>query len=189
MQALHRKDIVHRDLKPQNILLTKDLHAKVSDMGLSKQIAPSQTSFDSYGGGGSSGWQAPEQITCTCDESGMMRQSKAVDIFSLALVLFWTLSNGEHAFGKRAFERDGRIVSGAPDLSPLDALPDVQNLLAAMLDRCAPCTHSWPLLNGVVAVAALRPVCKRLYRVWHGTIPRMCTTRSGGLVSRAVVGR
>jgi serine/threonine protein kinase len=58
LQALHRKEIVHRDLKPQNILLTADGRAKVSDMGLSKQIAPSQTSFDSYGGAGSSGWQA-----------------------------------------------------------------------------------------------------------------------------------
>jgi serine/threonine-protein kinase/endoribonuclease IRE1 len=135
LQALHKKDIVHRDIKPQNILLTADLRAKVSDMGLSKQIAPSQTSFDSYGGG-SSGWLAPELIVNSKNE-GKMRQSKAVDIFSLALVLFWTLTHGKHAYGEHVFERDGNIVNGEPDLSLLDGLPDMQNLLRAMLHRCA----------------------------------------------------
>lgn len=139
MQALHSKDIVHRDVKPQNILLTTELRAKLSDMGLSKQIAPSQTSFDSYGGG-SSGWLAPELILSAHEKAGKegkMRQSKAVDIFSLALVLFWTLTHGVHAYGPHIFERDGKIVNGEPDLKPLDAMPDVQNLLQAMLLRCA----------------------------------------------------
>ena len=136
VQALHRKDIVHRDIKPQNILLTGDTRAKVSDMGLSKQIAPQQTSFDSYGGCGSSGWQAPEQIKGS-KESAAMRQSKATDIFSLALVLFWTLSHGRHPYGEHGFERDNNIVHGQPDLAPLAAEPEAQNLLAAMLHRCA----------------------------------------------------
>jgi serine/threonine-protein kinase/endoribonuclease IRE1 len=136
MQALHRKDIVHRDLKPQNILLTKDLRPKVSDMGLAKQIAPSATSFATTGASGSSGWQAPEQIKPSGDDGAAIRLSKAVDIFSLGLVIFWALSNGQHPFGVHAFERDSNIVNSPPDLSALDALPDVQNLLEAMLDRC-----------------------------------------------------
>ena len=62
MQALHKKGIVHRDLKPQNVLLTPDGQAKVADMGLSKTLPTHVSSFDSLGGSGSSGWQAPEQI-------------------------------------------------------------------------------------------------------------------------------
>lgn len=36
--ALHSRGIVHRDLKPQNVLLTESCSAKLSDMGLSKQL-------------------------------------------------------------------------------------------------------------------------------------------------------
>lgn len=36
--ALHKRGIVHRDLKPQNVLLTEACSAKLSDMGLSKQL-------------------------------------------------------------------------------------------------------------------------------------------------------
>lgn len=36
--------------------------AKLSDMGLSKRLAGEQLSFESVGSGGSSGWQAPEQL-------------------------------------------------------------------------------------------------------------------------------
>ena len=31
-------------------------------MGLSKRLVPEQVSFESVGSGGSSGWQAPEQL-------------------------------------------------------------------------------------------------------------------------------
>ncbi|QDZ26101.1 serine/threonine protein kinase [Chloropicon primus] len=61
IRALHDMGIVHRDLKPQNVLLTSANKAKVSDMGLSKQLQAEQSSFDGTGMG-SSGWQAPEVL-------------------------------------------------------------------------------------------------------------------------------
>lgn len=230
MQALHAKGIVHRDIKPQNVLLTASNRAKVSDMGLSKTIEPHMSSFDSLGGSGSSGWQAPEQIRTlatpntpkastpkagfaesprrvlgdvregsspgssptakytsqlsarrnglTVDSnsnsvsgsprkrtehefefqlrkrgsdagSGVSsargalptptpsRQSKATDIFSLGLVLYWTLTRGEHPFGNDRYVRDSRILKDSPDLSAISHMPELQNLLEAMLQRCA----------------------------------------------------
>jgi len=39
---LHTKNMPHNNLKPQNILITKDLHAVISDIGISKLIKEKQ---------------------------------------------------------------------------------------------------------------------------------------------------
>lgn len=51
LAALHARQIVHRDLKPHNVLLTESGRAKLSDMGLSKQLVSEQSSFESHGSG------------------------------------------------------------------------------------------------------------------------------------------
>jgi len=55
LAALHERAIVHRDLKPHNCLITDSCRAKLSDMGLSKQLVAEQSSFESHGAGGCSG--------------------------------------------------------------------------------------------------------------------------------------
>ena len=69
LRSLHDVGIVHRDLKPQNVLLTANKKAKVSDMGLSKQLHAEQSSFDGTGMG-SSGWQAPRSCCRSSASSG-----------------------------------------------------------------------------------------------------------------------
>ncbi|GAX74713.1 hypothetical protein CEUSTIGMA_g2161.t1, partial [Chlamydomonas eustigma] len=49
LAALHERGIVHRDLKPHNVLITDTGRAKLSDMGLSKQLVAEQSSFESHG--------------------------------------------------------------------------------------------------------------------------------------------
>lgn len=53
--------------------------AKLSDMGLSKRLVPEQVSFESVGSGGSSGWQAPEQLIGRSD--GTARQTNSGEQF------------------------------------------------------------------------------------------------------------
>ena len=57
--------------------------------------------------GGSSGWQAPEQLLARSGSD--VKQSRAVDVFSLGLVLYYCLTGGKHAFGE-GFERDSNIL-------------------------------------------------------------------------------
>lgn len=79
---LHQKEIMHRDLKSKNILLDKDLTAKLADFGLAK--VKSETSTSSTGKiVGTLEWMAPEVIL------GETYTLKA-DMFSHGVIL-WEL--------------------------------------------------------------------------------------------------
>mmetsp|Transcript_7719 Transcript_7719/g.21964 ORF Transcript_7719/g.21964 Transcript_7719/m.21964 type:complete len:1257 (+) Transcript_7719:192-3962(+) len=135
--TLHTRGIVHRDLKPANVLMTNDSVPKVSDMGLCKRLLAEQSSFDSAVPGGSSGWQAPEQLMQIFPPSGESpqknRQTRALDVFSLGCVLYYLFTGGKHPFGQERFVRDGNIVRGSSDLSALSHLPLLQHLISCML--------------------------------------------------------
>lgn len=42
---MHRMHYIHRDIKPDNILINGDGHLKLTDFGLSKEVALSLCSF------------------------------------------------------------------------------------------------------------------------------------------------
>ncbi|KAK4170248.1 putative DNA damage response protein kinase [Cladorrhinum sp. PSN259] len=82
VKYLHDRNIVHRDIKPENILLVDDdLHVKIADFGLAKIIG--EDSFTTTLCGTPS-YVAPEILA----ESGRRKYTKAVDVWSLGVVLY-----------------------------------------------------------------------------------------------------
>ncbi|KAK9823205.1 hypothetical protein WJX72_001091 [[Myrmecia] bisecta] len=159
--ALHERGIVHRDLKPHNVLLTEGRRAKLSDMGLCKQLVPEQSSFDSAGAGGSSGWQAPE--TMVSRSGGDMRLGKGVDVFSFGLILFYCLTGGRHAFGE-FYEREWNILQGRPNLRPIQHMAEAHNLIAALLAKDP---KKRPSMRAVMAHPMWWPPATRLAFLIH----------------------
>ncbi|KAL3661809.1 hypothetical protein V7S43_013103 [Phytophthora oleae] len=70
--------VVHRDLKSRNILLSKEMRAKLTDFGVSRIMSEDNTMTQ---GEGTSRWEAPEVL------AGKEDYNQQADIFSFGVVL------------------------------------------------------------------------------------------------------
>lgn len=87
MEYLHSQGVVHRDLKSENLVLTEDLHLKLTDFG----VGCLETECDLRSADtGTYRWMAPEMIS-------HKHYSKKVDVYSFGIVL-WELVTGEVPF-------------------------------------------------------------------------------------------
>src|SRR2546423_7077994 len=144
----HAAGIVHRDLKPDNIMITRDGHAKILDFGLAKLLEPPQIS-----GSGSSevatailpqhstpgmilgtvGYMSPEQAQGKTDEI-----DQRSDIFSFGCILFEAVTGRKAFEGKDAVESLNKIIREpvAPigDLNP-SAPADLQRVVRRCLAK------------------------------------------------------
>jgi serine/threonine protein kinase len=143
----HAAGIVHRDLKPDNIMITRDEHAKILDFGLAKLVEQHAAGIAESGSSevatavmpqrstpgtimGTVGYMSPEQAQGKTDEI-----DSRSDIFSFGCILF------EAATGHKPFEGDSVIKSlhkivyePAPSLS--DFNPSAPSDLHRIVRRC-----------------------------------------------------
>jgi serine/threonine protein kinase len=138
LDHVHAQGIVHRDVKPDNILVTAEGTAKLTDLGLAKILTADQGLTRPGKGLGTSNYMAPEQFT------NARTVDSRCDIYSLAATLYEALT-GQVPFAGRTiievFQKKGRN-----DLMPArEFVPD----LADHVDRA--------LRQSLSADPALRP--------------------------------
>lgn len=97
LETAHRAHIIHRDIKPHNIILNKNLVAKVTDFGIAKITNTTSATITSFGSTmGSVHYFSPEHA------KGGYTDEKS-DIYSLGVVMY------EMATGKLPFDGESPV--------------------------------------------------------------------------------
>jgi tRNA A-37 threonylcarbamoyl transferase component Bud32 len=123
----HEHGLIHRDVKPQNVLLTPDGDAKVTDFGIARSFEVEHGMTQTGTVLGTSNYLSPEQ-------AGGKPTTPATDVYSLGVVVYELLT-GDVPFPGENFVAIAmkHINDPPPDL--LERRPDVPLRLAAAVDR------------------------------------------------------
>ena len=128
LEAAHANHIIHRDIKPQNILISKDGTAKVSDFGIAKAASSNTITANAMG---SVHYISPEQAR------GGFSDEKS-DIYSLGVSMYEMLSGTLPFTGESAVAIAlAHIQEDATPLAAIDAtIPHgLSNIVAKCMQK------------------------------------------------------
>jgi serine/threonine protein kinase len=138
----HQRKLIHRDVKPDNILIGSDGNAKLTDLGLAKNLDSDFNLTRTQSSLGTPNFMAPEQF------EDAKRAEPRSDLYSLAATLYMALT-GELPFSGRSAKAVATIYKKklandiappsqlAPGLSPLVEAAILKGLRADRKERHA----------------------------------------------------
>jgi serine/threonine protein kinase len=123
----HHSGLVHRDVKPQNVLVTEDGEAKVTDFGIARSLDVEHGVTQTGTVLGTSNYISPEQARG-------QTVTPATDVYSLGVVLFELLTGDVPFPGENFVAVAMKHINDEPP-SLLERRPDVPMRLVAAIDR------------------------------------------------------
>ncbi|MBT4364377.1 MAG: CHASE2 domain-containing protein [Desulfobacterales bacterium] len=148
----HDKGVVHRDIKPANIMLLKTGVVKITDFGIARITATSQTQTGVVKG--TPFYMSPEQI------SGEKVDGKS-DLFSLGVMMFQLLTGIVPFKGDSPAALMHQILN-MPHPDPRDTNPKIVKPLVKIIDKLLEKDTSKRYQNGMQAANHLRILGKKI---------------------------
>jgi serine/threonine-protein kinase len=124
----HKNGLVHGDVKPDNVIVTRDGVAKLTDLGVARLTAKSGTGEDTAHVASPDYW-SPEQ------GRGKADVGPAADLYGLGATLFHMLT-GEVPFPAESREATLARLLTEPPPSPRARVPDLLKSTEAVVLRC-----------------------------------------------------
>jgi len=148
----HNKGIVHRDIKPANIMLLKSGVVKITDFGIARITATSQTQTGIVKG--TPYYMSPEQF------SGKKVDGRS-DIFSLGVMLYQLLTGTLPFFADNPAALMNKIMN-VPHVDPRTVNPKIMKPMVQILNKALAKTRDQRYQRAVHMAAHLRQTGKHM---------------------------
>ncbi|MGI6105763.1 MAG: protein kinase domain-containing protein [Raoultibacter sp.] len=179
----HEEGLIHQDVKPDNLLLTSDGTAKVTDFGIAKArsalTAPDSESDETGTLISAAGAYTPAY--CSIEQLNGESLTRRTDIYS------WAVSLLEMFMGERLWQNGAMVGAAFEDYAAMDMRAPMPEALRALLQLClASEEQSRPCDFGEI-ISALLPIYQEVsQKAYARAEPTAASSTAGSLNNRAL---